>query len=70
MNLKIKESILRNGKRYNEGDSIDLPENIAIVWIKKGLASKVTKKNNKAKFETKELKVEYIETKDNAPNKN
>tara|TARA_R110000782_G_scaffold10148_1_gene31834 strand:+ start:137 stop:328 length:192 start_codon:yes stop_codon:yes gene_type:complete len=63
MNIKIKQSILRNGKRYNEGDKINLPENIAKVWIQKGLAVKISKKVNKAKFETKELKVENIEIK-------
>tara|TARA_R110000851_G_scaffold32299_2_gene86826 strand:- start:5301 stop:5492 length:192 start_codon:yes stop_codon:yes gene_type:complete len=63
MNIKIKQSILRNGKRYNEGDKINLPENIAKVWIQKGLAIKISKKVNKAKFETKELKVENIEIK-------
>lgn len=64
MKLKIKQSILRNGKRFNEGDTIELPDAIAKVWIKKGYASK----QNKAKFETKELKVEYIEIKDDATN--
>jgi len=63
MNIKIKQSILRNGKRYNEGDKINLPENIAKVWIQKGLAVKISKKVNKAKFETKEFKVENIEIK-------
>jgi len=63
MNIKIKQSILRNGKRYNEGDKINLPENIAKVWIQKGLAIKISKKVDKAKFETKELKVENIEIK-------
>jgi hypothetical protein len=63
MNIKIKQSILRDNKRYNQGDEINLPENIAKVWIQKGLASKISKKVNKAKFETKELKVEYIEIK-------
>tara|TARA_R110000744_G_scaffold82727_1_gene162515 strand:+ start:449 stop:655 length:207 start_codon:yes stop_codon:yes gene_type:complete len=68
MNIKIKQSILRNGKRYNEGDKINLPENIAKVWIQKGLAIKISKKVNKAKFETKELKVENIEIKEDATN--
>ena len=68
MELKIKQSILRNGKRYNEGDKIELPENVAKNWIKKGLASKIAKKQNKEKIETKELKVEYIDTKDDATN--
>ena len=63
MNIKIKQSILRNGKRYNEGDKINLPENIAKVWIQKGLAIKISKKVDKAKFDTKELKVENIEIK-------
>lgn len=69
MKLKIKQSILRSGKRYNEGDEIQLPDNIAKNWIAKGFASKVSKKQNKEKFETKELKVEYIEVKDDAANK-
>lgn len=63
MNIKIKKSILRDNKRYNQGDEINLPENIAKVWIQKGLATKISKKVNKSKFETKELKVEYIEIK-------
>ena len=68
MELKIKQSILRNGKRYNEGDKIQLPDHIAKNWIKKGLASKIAKKQNKEKIETKEFKVEYIDTKDDATN--
>jgi hypothetical protein len=69
MNLKIKESILRNGKRYNEGDNIELLDDIAKVWIQKGFATKVTKKKSKIEIETKELKVEYLENKDNATDK-
>jgi len=69
MNLKIKESILRNGKRYNEGDNIELSDDIAKVWIQKGFATKVTKKKSKIEIETKELKVKYIENKDNATDK-
>ena len=68
MNLKIKESILRNGKRYNEGDTIELSDNVAKVWIQKGFATKVIKKKSKIEIETKELKVEYLENKDNATN--
>jgi len=69
MQLKIKQSILRGGKRYNEGDKIQLPDHIAKNWIAKGLASKVSKKQNKEKNETKEVKVQYIEIKDDATNK-
>jgi len=69
MKLKLKQSILRGGKRYDEGDKIELPDNIAQNWIDKGLATKIGKKQNKDKFETKELKVEYIEIKDDATNK-
>lgn len=68
MKLKIKQSILRSGKRYNEGDKIELPDNIAENWIAKGFATKIGKKQNKESFETKELKVEYIEIKDDATN--
>ena len=69
MNLKIKESILRNGKRYNEGDNIELSDDVAKEWIQKGFATKVTKKKSKIEIETKELKVEYLENKDNATDK-
>jgi len=63
MKIIILQSLLRDGKRYKEGDTIDLPNNIAKNWIKKGLGDKIRKKKNKTPFETKELKVEFTETK-------
>jgi hypothetical protein len=69
MQLKIKTSILRGGKRYDEGDKIELPDHIAANWISRGYASPIVKKQSKAKIETKELKVEQVETKDDATNK-
>jgi hypothetical protein len=69
MKLKIKQSILRGDKRYNEGDIIELDEKTADNWILKGLASKIRKKQNKEVFETKELKVEFKEIKSNETNK-
>jgi len=66
MELKIKTSILRDGKRYENGDRIDLPDNIAKIWISRGYASQINKKQSKVKIETKELKIESKETKDNA----
>ncbi len=66
MKLKIKTSILRGEKRYNEGDKIELPDYIAANWISRGYASPIIKKQSKAKIETKELKVQQIETKDDA----
>lgn len=66
MDLKIKQPILRDGKRFNEGDTISLPDSIAKIWIKKGFAAKI----NKSKYETKELKVEFIEIKENETDKN
>jgi|TARA_R110000851_G_scaffold158169_1_gene301086 hypothetical protein len=63
MYIEIIIPILRNGKRYNEGDKINLPNNIASNWIKKKLAINIPKKVNKEKFETKELKTNNIETK-------
>ena len=68
MKLKIKQSILKGGKRYNEGDVIDLDANTAENWIKKGLGSKISKKKEKQTFETKELKVEYKEIKSDETN--
>lgn len=63
MKIKIKQSILRGGKRFIEGDVINLNEKTANNWIKKGLGSKISKKKEKQVFETKELKVEYKEIK-------
>ena len=63
MKIIILQTLLRDGKRYDEGDTIDLPDNIAKNWIKKGLGDKIRKKKNKTPFETKELKVEFIEIK-------
>tara|TARA_R100001198_G_C5090199_1_gene127413 strand:+ start:36 stop:326 length:291 start_codon:yes stop_codon:yes gene_type:complete len=68
MKLKIKQSILKGDKRYNEGDVIELDANTAKNWIKKGLGSKISKKKEKQTFETKELKVEYKEIKSDETN--
>jgi len=57
MKLKIKQSILRGGKRFNEGDVLELDAKTAKNWLKKGLGSKISKKKEKQTFETKELKV-------------
>jgi len=69
MKLKIKQSILRGGKRFNEGDVIELNAKTAKNWISKGFASKIGRKQNKQVFETKELKVEFKEIKSNETNK-
>ena len=63
MKLKLKQSILRGGKRFVEGDIIELNEKTAKNFILKGLGSKITKKKEKQTFETKELKLEYKEIK-------
>ena len=63
MKLKIKQSILRGGKRFNEGDVLELDAKTAKNWLKKGLGSKISKKKEKKTYETKELKVEYKEIK-------
>lgn len=67
MKLNIKKPILRNGKRYNEGEIIDLPDNVAKIWIKKGFANKISKKQNKEEIETKEFKIDNLDTKNDAP---
>ena len=63
MKLKLKQSILRDGKRFVEGDIIELNEKTAKNFILKGLGSKISKKREKQTFETKELKLEYKEIK-------
>ena len=56
--LDVKPVLIYTGR-----DKIDLPVAIAASWIKKGLAEKISKKQNKDQIETKELKVEHVEIK-------
>lgn len=64
MKYIVKESIIYNGKRYEPGDSINLPADKVENFLKKEWVSK----ESKVVKETKEFKKKSIETKDNASN--
>jgi hypothetical protein len=67
MKIKLLIPIKRNGQNYKEGDILDIPENNIGKWIKKGWGESiekiVKKKEVKIKKETKELKIDSKETK-------
>lgn len=64
MKIKLLISILKDGKRYNEGDIINIDEQKAKHWIGKKWGESISKKEAKPKKETKELKLDSKETKD------
>ena len=70
MKIKLLTSIKRNGQNYIEGDILDIPENNVGKWLKNGwgesIEKPVKKKEVKVKKETKELKLDSKETKDEA----
>ena len=62
MKLKVLVPLNNKGKNYEAGDEINVPADKVEVFLNKGWASKEAK----LKRETKELKKESVETKDNA----
>ena len=62
MKLKVLVPLTNKGKNYQAGDDINVPEDKVDVFLNKGWASKEAK----LKRETKELKKESVETKDDA----
>ena len=67
MKIKLLIPILKDGKRHNEGDEINLSHEQAKLWIaKKWAKSIIEKKESKIKKETKELKLDSKETKNEA----
>jgi len=63
MKLKVLVPLTNKGKNYEAGDEINVPDEKVEVFLNKGWASKEAKLK---KRETKELKKESVETKDNA----
>jgi hypothetical protein len=59
MKIKLLTSIKQDGKLIEKDSVINLDENIANSWINKGWA----KKESKIKKQTKELKLDSKETK-------
>jgi len=64
MKIKLLTSIKRNGQNYIENDILDIPENNIDIWIKNGWGELIDKKEKKIKKETKELKIDSKQTKD------
>jgi len=64
MKIKLLTSIKRNGQNYIEGDILDIPENNIDIWIINGWGELIDKKEKKIKKETKELKIDSKQTKD------
>tara|TARA_R110002020_G_scaffold18464_3_gene64441 strand:- start:1073 stop:1267 length:195 start_codon:yes stop_codon:yes gene_type:complete len=62
MKLKVLVPLTNKGKNYQAGDDINVPEEKVQVFLNKGWASKEAK----LKRQTKELKKESVETKDDA----
>mgnify|MGYP003145818975 FL=1 len=62
MKLKVLVPLTNKGKNYEAGDEINVPDEKVQVFLNKGWASKEAK----LKRETKELKKESVETKDDA----
>lgn len=64
MKIKLLTPVKRNGQNYKEGDIIDIPEKNVGKWIKMGWGELIDKKEKKIKKETKELKIDSKQTKD------
>ena len=62
MKLKVLVPLTNKGKNYEAGDEINVPDEKVQVFLNKGWASKEAK----LKRQTKELKKESVETKDDA----
>ena len=63
MKIKLLTSISKEGRNYNEGDIIEINESNLSKWISKGWGEAIIKKEAKPKKETKELKIDSKETK-------
>lgn len=64
MKIKLLMPMVKNGKEIQEGAIMDIPDANAPKWIAKGWGEPVgQKKENKAKKETKELKIDSKESK-------
>ena len=62
MKLKVLVPLTNKGKNYEDVDDINVPDDKVDVFLNKGWASKEAK----LKRQTKELKKESVETKDDA----
>ena len=63
MKIKLLTSISKEGRNYKEGDIIEINESNLSKWISMGWGEAIVKKEAKPKKETKELKIDSKETK-------
>lgn len=66
MKAKLKTSLKIDGKKIESGDIVNISEDQFIKWSSKGWIESIEKKESKIKKETKELKIDSKETKDEA----
>lgn len=66
MKAKLKTSLKIDGKKIESGEIVNISEDQFIKWSSKGWIESIEKKESKIKKETKELKIDSKETKDEA----
>ena len=66
MKAKLKTSLKIDGKKIESGEIVNINEDQFIKWSTKGWIESIEKKESKIKKETKELKIDSKETKDEA----
>lgn len=66
MKVKLLIPMKIDGKEWKAGDEVNISEDKAIGWKNRGWIESKAKKEVKIKKETKELKIDSKETKDEA----
>lgn len=64
MKIKLLTQIKKGGQIYKDGDILDIEHHKIDKWIKMGWGELIDKKEKKIKKETKELKIDSKQTKD------
>jgi len=64
MKIKLLTQIKKGGQIYKDGDILDIEDHKIDKWIKMGWGELIDKKEKKIKKETKELKIDSKQTKD------
>lgn len=64
MKIKLLTQIKKGGQIYKDGDILDIKDHKIDKWIKMGWGELIDKKEKKIKKETKELKIDSKQTKD------
>ena len=66
MKIKLLVEIFKDGKMYAEGETMNVDDHKAESWIAKKWCKSISIKEAKPKKETRELKIDSKETKDEA----